>query len=192
MNWTLFSWKSSLQKLNLRADVCFFGDSITRGGDFQNCFPSKTVCNFGISGDTLAGMLKRVDMISLVSPQYIFVMAGINDLLSGRAEKTCVEGYCRLLDTIRSQNPKATLYVQSVLPINPEKCQKRFDTKKIVQFNVALAALCKEKDITYIDVHALYEENGCLPSEQTKDGLHLYPHAYTPWMNKIRSYIDKG
>ena len=192
INWTLFSWKSSLEKLNLKADICFFGDSITRGGDFQNCFPDKVVCNLGISGDNLSGMLERVDMIRFVSPKEIYLMAGINDLLAGNTSKVCIDKYHDLIKAICSQNPQARLFVQSVLPINNEKCKKNMSAQLIRDFNKSLEKICKEESVEYIDVFSLYEKDGKLPEEYTVDGLHLYPQAYSIWMNKLQSYIKKG
>jgi len=38
INWTLESWRSSLKAMDMDADVVFFGDSITRGGQWAEVF----------------------------------------------------------------------------------------------------------------------------------------------------------
>ena len=62
----------------------------------------------------------------------------------------------------------------------------------IRDFNKSLEKICKEESVDYIDVFSLYEKDGKLPEEYTVDGLHLYPQAYSIWMNKLQSYIKKG
>lgn len=73
-HWALFSWNSCLKNLNIHADIAFFGDSLTRGGDFQNYFKDLKTVNLGFSGDTLRGMSDRIDMLKSVMPKKIFFM----------------------------------------------------------------------------------------------------------------------
>ncbi len=188
-NWTLFSWKSSLINLNLTTDVCFFGDSITRGAKFQDYFKDKRICNLGITGDTISGMTGRTDMVASVHPKKVFVMAGINDLISGKNPEQCVENYRFLLQGLQKDVPEAEIYVQSVLPINPEKYGKKIDLLRIVRFNDMLSAMSNECNVVFIDVYSEYEKNDKMPEELTVDGIHLRENAYEYWAKKIDSLV---
>ena len=134
INWTAFSWDSCLKKLEYKADVVFFGDSIVRGGDFHKAFPDKKIVNLGCSGDTLSGMSNRISMIEAVSPEKIFFLGGINGLTDYNLAN-CVKKYTALLEQMKKTNPNAKIHVHSLLPIAKEKeksiCKKLLNhTKK--------------------------------------------------------------
>lgn len=74
----LLNLGQTAKKINIDADVVFFGNSITKGSDFQQSFPDKTIVNLGYSGDGFPHMLDRIEQVRCVSPNKVFVMAGIN------------------------------------------------------------------------------------------------------------------
>lgn len=47
---TLSGWRRSLMQLDCDADIAFFGDTITIGGNWQEWFPEKKVINLGVPG----------------------------------------------------------------------------------------------------------------------------------------------
>lgn len=189
-NWTLFSWKSFLSKLDLKVDVCFFGDSITRGGNFHKFFKNKKVCNLGISGDGLVGMNGRVDMIASVCPEYVFVMAGINDICSRRKPEKCIALYRLLIEKIRDQLPDTRIFVQSILPINTRMRKSLVKNDAIAYYNGLLVTMCDELNIEYVDLYSVYALNGELPEEYTVDGLHIKEEFYCLWYDKIKIYLE--
>ena len=82
--WAVKSWESCLQKLTIDVDVAFFGDSITRGGDFQDYFNDVKCINLGYSGDSLTGMRNRIGMLSAVSPEKILLWVELTDYKGGQ------------------------------------------------------------------------------------------------------------
>ena len=40
------------------------------------CVPSKVVCNLGLRGDTVQRMIQRVEQVSMMEPESVFLMAG--------------------------------------------------------------------------------------------------------------------
>ena len=189
MNWTAFSWDSCLQKLEYKADVVFFGDSIIRGGDFHKAFPHQKIVNLGCSGDTLPGMCNRLSMIQAVAPKKVFVMGGINGLTDYNLSN-CVKNYARLLEQLKCTSPNARIYVHSILPITKEKEKQICKNTTIQQFNHKIYALAEEKGAVYIDLYPCYEKDGQLNPELSKDGLHLHPEAYEQWMQVIAPYME--
>ena len=186
--WAVKSWESCLQKLDIDVDVAFFGDSITRGGDFQDYFTNVKCINLGYSGDSLTGMQNRIGMLSAVSPEKTFIMGGINGL-QGRPINLSIEEYESLLTCIQKELPYSEIYVQSILPVNSSLNEN--SNEKIRETNVQLEQLCNKMNIKYIDLYEKYDQNGeGLPKEWTKDGIHLQDSAYIYWYDEISKYIE--
>ena len=187
-NWAVDGWNNTLRKLDYDADIVFFGDSITRGSDFRKTFPNTKIINLGYSGDTLEGMIDRVDGVASVEPEQVFVMGGINDLTDKNIEE-CILMYEELLDEMIGTLPKTKVFVQSVLPISAEKEKTYCQNSTIVLFNERLKAIANERGMVYVDLYSLYEKGGEMDSKLTRDGIHLYSEAYKCWADAISPFI---
>lgn len=187
-NWAIFSWESCLNQLDYDADIVFFGNSITRGGDFQNSFKGKKIVNLGYSGDTINGMTQRINMVKNVSPEKIFVMIGINDLNNYNFE-ICVKQYSTLLKTIHEAVPDSEIYVQSVLPVHGKK-EKTCSNSTIEKFNKELEKLSAKYDMTYIDLFSVFIEKNEPKTMLYKDDVHINTKGYEIWAETIREYIE--
>ena len=181
------SWNSCIRKLNIKADIVFFGNSITEGGEFQDFFPDKKVVVLGYIGEDTKGMLRRVEAITSVNPKKIFLMAGINGLKKQKLEDFS-KWYELLVDSIQVTNPQAKIYIQSILPITKEStfC----DNNKINEANMLLKELSRSKNIVFIDLHSKFNVNNSLKEELTFDGVHIKKEAYLIWVQEIRKYIN--
>lgn len=189
MNWTAFSWESSLRQSGYKADVCFFGDSLIRGGEFQKAFPHTTIVNFGCSGDTICNMRGRLTMIQAVEPRSVFLMAGINGLTNWNVAR-CVKQYKLLISELQDIVPNAQIYLHSVLPISKRYEKRICKNETILRFNQEIEAIAREKGITFINLHPLYSCNGELDPAFTVEGLHLRSEAYQPWIQEISPYLQ--
>jgi acyl-CoA thioesterase-1 len=107
--------------------IVFFGDSLTAGYGLTDpaidAYPARIqekidaahldwrVVNAGLSGETSAGGLRRVDWI-LRQPVDIFVLAlGANDGLRGVDPAVTRSNLQQILDKVRAKNPKTRLVV---------------------------------------------------------------------------------
>lgn len=187
-DWTLESWKSSLDAMDVDVDVVFFGDSITRGGAWAEAFPDVRIVNLGISGDTIRGMTSRVNMIESVNPEKVFILGGINSLTDSNSDEI-LKQYKQMIEAIREAVPNAELYIQSILPISKAKEKECADNDVIEAFNVGLEKIADEFGATYIDIYSLYVLNGSMNIDYTKDGIHLKPEAYDGWYEAIKEYM---
>lgn len=181
------SWNNCIEKLDMEADVVFFGDSETAGGDWQKAFPDVKSINLGYIGEDVKGMLRRVDAIKAVKPKKVFLMAGINGLQQ-QSLSDFEYWYAALVDSICSAVPDAELYIESILPVTSysDYC----DNEKIREANAILQRLAEERDIQYIDVYSAYAQDGVLPDDMSYDGLHLTEEEYSLWYEAIRKSID--
>src|SRR5215468_11507810 len=65
------------------ADAVMLGDSHIEGIDWRELFPDVKILNRGISGDTSAGVLNRLDEVIGRHPKIVVLMIGANDLQMG-------------------------------------------------------------------------------------------------------------
>lgn len=187
-NWAVFSWESCLDKLEYDADIVFLGDSLTRGGDFQEFFNDKKIVNLGYSGDTVSGMLNRISMIKSTTPEKVFIMGGINSLTKRNIDLEISE-YEKIIITLQEICPETTIYIQSVLPTSNEKETSLRDNETIDSFNLKLQKLCKKYNLQYIDLFSVFLKNGELNSDLSSDGIHINSKGYDIWYKSIQEFI---
>lgn len=187
-DWTLESWKHSLAGLNFDSDIVFFGDSLTSNGDWQLYFPEYNIVNLGLIGDNIQGMNSRIDMIEEVSPEKIFIMAGINSL-ANKNYKECLQDYEKMISDIQNLLPESSLYIQSVLPVSNEKENQYITNLNIDDFNHELKILAEKNEIIFIDMSRFFKEDCELKQTLTVDGIHINEDGYNVWSSCISQYV---
>jgi len=170
-----------------QADVVFLGDSITHAGLWDEYFPDHVVANRGVSGDQTHHVLMRLDDVVRLRPAKLFLMIGVNDLNAGRPVPEVVANLDRILDRLATDLPETDLFVQGVLPVaapyEPTNPRAR-------EVNEHLAAACRERGCTYLDVGSLFTaSDGTLAADASNDGLHLVGTAYAEWSAFLRPYV---
>ncbi len=179
-----------LNKMRYDSDIVFFGDSITRGSDFQEYFPNVRIVNLGYSGDDLVRSLRRINQIKALMPEKIFLLIGINGL-GTKSDIDFKSEYMTLVDSIIQCMPSSELYLQSILPVNEFKKDKSVaNNQKISNANQIIQGISKEKGLIYIDLFSLFSHTGGLPDSLTVDGVHLLPSAYQIWAREISGYVE--
>lgn len=184
------AWNNMIEKGDITAEIVFFGDSITKNGDFKEYFPDKDIINIGLGGETLSGAIKRTAMIQSLHPEKVFIMSGVNSLRDYNLHE-CIEDYRQLLDQIISENPESSIYVQSVLPmVSWMQDYLPCSLKTIKAFNRAISDLAEERNLTFINLYKLYEKNGQIDPELSEDGVHpKITHGYDAWAEAIEPFI---
>ena len=187
----LEGWSNCLSKQHAKTDVVFYGNSITFESDFQVLFPQAHVCNLGCNRDNLDDMIHRSFIIRSVTPQKVFLLGGINSILDISLDMF-EKKYKVLVDTIMVQNPSAQLYLQSLLPVNIEMeigARYKGYQDKIKKANRIIKMISQNKGCQYVDLYSAYQVNDSMPQKYTRDGLHLYPEAYSVWAQSIYPYL---
>lgn len=186
--WARVGWTNTIEKLHSDFDIAFFGNSITRGSDFQLYFADKKIINLGYSGDNILGMIKRVPMIQKSNAKKVFIMAGTNDLVHVSLDEY-EKRYSRLISEIQDSIPEIKIYIESVLPSN-HQMGNYAPNAKVREANKIAELLASQYNCTYIDLYSLYaNEQDELPKEKTRDGVHLFPQCYDKWAEAIQSYV---
>ncbi len=64
-----------------------------------------------------------------------------------------IKKYGALIDTVKTHNPGAIVYIQSILPVSEQEQESGYlKNDEIKRYNQALLALAEEKEVYYIDV----------------------------------------
>jgi lysophospholipase L1-like esterase len=167
--------------------VVLLGDSITEYGLWQEWFSGLPVLNRGISGETSADLLRRLDS-AIHEPAAVFLLIGTNDLSAGISLADIVRNVRALLEEIERRAPGTPVVVQSVMP---RTARFRDDIRLL---NDAYRALvdAAPAHVQYLDLWpALADEQGLLRSAFTEDGLHLGGAGYAAWVDVLRPHVQK-
>lgn len=192
------------------SDAVFIGDSRTdglrlysgiRGADF---LAYKSLMIFHVVGNDkvdrkavpLNGVGDKKTVLEwLDEKQYakVYLMFGVNELGYGD-DAAFTDAFSRTVDEIRARQPEAVVYIQSLVPIEPEKAYKTnpaawLNNDNVARYNELLRQVCADKGVVYVDVAAaLTDETGVLPPEGTTDGIHFTRSWYEKWYACLKTH----
>jgi lysophospholipase L1-like esterase len=188
--------KSLFEQLpNSENEIIFLGNSITDGCNWAELLQDPRIKNRGISGDVTDGVLDRLREVTESKPKKIFLMIGINDLARGRSVDYVLNNIKRIIKAIQDQSPGTELFIQSVLPVNPDftvfpdHVNKSHEVKEV---NQGLIKICAHYELQYIDIYShLTDKEQKLSADYTNDGLHLTGAGYIVWGNILKKYLKE-
>lgn len=175
----------------LFSTTLFIGDSRTVGLSEYAGLPATFFADVGMTvysafdkEISVAGVGKVTlsDLLSQQKFDRIHLMLGINEL--GYDMDATVKQYASVLEQIGVLQPDATIYLGANLHVDAARSQSDaiFNNTRINQFNQQVAAMADGKDVIYLDVNPLFDdESGCLRSDLTGDGTHVYGSSYVTW-----------
>ncbi len=174
------------------------GDSLSLWFPSELLPDNKTWLNQGISGEKTAGLLKRLNLFDKTTPQSIFLMIGINDLIAGVNDETILDNQRQILNYLRKNHPKAQIVVQSILPHQGEEATWEGKEKllaipnsRIRNLNQQLRTIAAKEDVKYLNLYPLFaDKQGNLKSNFTTDGLHLNPNGYLVWSSALQLTVN--
>ena len=180
--------------------IIFFGDSITAGYGLstEQAFPALIqqkldsgqmayqVMNAGLSGETSAGGLGRIDWILKTKPDIFILELGGNDGLRGLSLDETEKNLTAMIQKVRGRNPDVVLFVAG-MQIPPNLGQEY--TERFRSLFAKVAEANKTELIPF-----LLENVGGEPELNLADGIHpnVKGHqivAETVW-DKLKKHID--
>ncbi len=196
--------KSETQKNKIdykKENIVFLGDSITDWYPFEGLYEDNIpIVNSGKAGYRTFELLPELEeLVYQYNPTKVFILIGTNDLNTHSGKKQLVKNIEKMIKRIKKHRPKCKIYVQSIYPVNKtenkkidaDKVNKR-ENKDIKEVNKKIKKLCKQYDITYINVHKhLLDEEGNLALKYTKDGLHLNDLGYLKVTKVLTPYVEE-
>lgn len=184
-------------------DAIMVGDSLTEGIKLYSVMKNATVIsNVGINLSTIktkevisheGGKITIPEAMKLYpNASKIYIMLGANGI-SWMSKTTFIKLYGEFIDIVKEQHPNATIYIQSVLPINEALFKEHYGqdltNKKIDSYNAALEDLCEEKEVYYLNVaECLKDSSGGMSSKKTSDGMHIGKKSYQRWFEYLKTH----
>ncbi|MBD2482457.1 G-D-S-L family lipolytic protein [Planktothrix sp. FACHB-1365] len=174
------------------------GDSLSLWFPSELLPPEQTWLNQGISGETSAGLLKRIKLFDITQPDIIFVMIGINDLIRGVDDTTLLNNYREIIRDLRWVHPDTQIVVQSILPHSGKQSSwegrdrlLKISNARIRNLNQSLKLIAEEEGAYYFNLHFLFTDaDGNLRPELSTDGLHLSQQGYLVWSSALKLYTQ--
>lgn len=164
------------------AEVVMIGDSLTERPDWRAIFPTVSIANRGIAGDTVAGVLSRMDQITATKARKAFIMLGVNELQESEPS-TVIVPYIDLVTGLR--NSGMAVFVQSTLMTRVPSLNA-----KITALNAQLRQICDaDRLCTYIDLNQRIAPDGVLRPEFAIDSIHINANGYAVWRDVIAPSI---
>lgn len=168
--------------------IIFLGNSITQIGDWKKLLNDSTVINRGIAGDITFGVMKRLDDVIKRQPSKLFLLIGINDIGKDIPDAVIAENIRKIIVRMQAESPSTIIYVQSILPLNPEvpNFPQHYDKQEhVLNTNKLIKKVTEDTHCTYVNIHDLFtDKEGRLDAKYTMDGLHLTPAGggYNIWI----------
>jgi acyl-CoA thioesterase-1 len=161
-----------------RARILFLGTSLTAGLglDPDSAYPQRLqqvmaaagldyeVVNAGVSGETSAGLLQRLDWVLQQPASVIFVETGANDGLRGQSVEATRRTIGQVLDRIHRDRPQARVVLAQM------EAPPNFGRDYTTAFHAMFPALAKEKRVTLLPF--LLEGVAGDPRLNQADGIH--------------------
>jgi lysophospholipase L1-like esterase len=175
---------------NTPAEIVFAGDSLIGDGYWAEYYSE--IHNRGIGGETVQGMLGRIDEILESKPRKIFLLLGTNDFAMDVPLAQYLRNYRALLERIRKDSPETTVHVIGILPINTTFPTVPAQTNaELAEANEQLKKLVAEfPGVKFLDLSpGLVDQKGELRREFSKDGLHLNSDGYLAIREPLARFV---
>ena len=185
-------------------DALFIGDSRTdglrlysgiQGADFY-CYKGLTI--FEVDERKIVEL--NGNSYSVVEalekgPQYakIYISLGVNEL-GYYNDDAYHQAFSEFLDTVKALQPNAIIYLENLVPVNPQKCAEYkqpsyVNNDRVAAYNAIYPQLATEHQVALLDVaSALSDENGILPADATADGVHFTKAWYQKWLAYLMNH----
>ena len=122
----------------------------------------------------------------------VFLMFGINEI-SWRSKEAFINRYMDIVEAIRKKQPKAKIYIQSMLYVTQSKSSKDkiFNNKNVISLNKKIEKMAKDSGLKYIDINkVLCDGKRYLPNDASTDGIHLNAKYCNKWKKSLLNYFN--
>jgi len=185
-------------------DAAFVGDSRTDGFMlYSGIACGKNLTSNGLSIFRLAD--KKVltieneeytllEALALEEYRKVYLSLGINEL-GIYQDDHFYESYCDAIDQIRRLQPRAVIYIQGLIPLNEQQIVEANGNKfnltneHLRVYNDLMRQAAEEKQVVYLDLYTEFvDENGGLPAESSRDGVHLKKESCQQWLEYLKTH----
>jgi lysophospholipase L1-like esterase len=171
-------------------DILFLGHSLVEFYDWQRPFPAHRVANLGVAGESVEGLLARIDQVTSQYPaaDLILLMTGLNNIAM---EDFAFCGiYRQILEKLAHAYPTARICMHSILPVRLEF----ISNQSIREVNSSLQNLAAATGVEFLDLYPLFLDAAGRPVAAyfTDDGVHLSDIGYEVWASVLKKTVASG
>jgi|GEM_PF-6564797 len=184
-------------------DAAFVGDSRTDGFlIYSGIGRGKNLTSNGLSifqlkekkALTIEGK-KYTLLEALALEQYskVYLSLGVNEL-GYYDDEGFYLSYCQAIDAIRAVQPEAVIYIQNLIPLNEgmiaQTTGRTYLTNAHLRvYNELIQKVAEEKQVVLLDLYSSFvNEDGELPAEGSKDGVHLSKAYCQQWLAYLQTH----
>ena len=180
-------------------NIAFLGDSRTQGfqlysglktGTYYTAVGATVESVFTKKVETESGKMPLLDAMAKQDFDKIYVMLGVNEL-GWNGTEIYHNQYAKLIDRLRQDHPDSEIVLQTLIPVSAKQEAKKsyVNNTRIAAYNEVIRQLAEEKQCPYVDVaSAMTDEQGCLRSDWTSDGVHLNTKGCKAWLEYLRTH----
>ncbi len=168
-------------------NILFIGHSLIEFFDWQERFPAHKVVNLGVAGETVEGLLARVDTIINKHPSadLVVIMTGLNNIAMDdfRFVRPCG----KIIEKLSVAYPSARIVLTSILPTALEFIAN----ESIRAVNASMRDLAADLGIEFMDIYDLFVDGDgkTLSGLLLDDGVHLSNKGYAAWSEALERTI---
>ena len=145
------------------------------------------------SGDLTTSVLlnNMKTAIYQYNPSIVIIEVGLFDIHNNLSMDEYINNLDKIVTLIKTNRPYATIYIESIYPINPTV--EGFDSKYfgdnvtnaiIKQYNSSILSYTKKNNIEYLDMYSVLDSRDVLDKDYTDNGYTLNKNGYQQ-VNKI-------
>ena len=184
-------------------DAAFVGDSRTDGFMiYSGIGTGKNLTSNGLSifklGEKKALTIngeKYTLLEALALEQYgkVYLSLGVNEL-GYFNDQGFYDSYCSAIDEIRTLQPNAVIYIQGLIPLNEDVIAQTggrdyLTNEHLRVYNDLMKKAAEEKQVVFLDLYSEFvDENGELPADASKDGIHLSKAYCQKWLAYLQTH----
>ena len=164
--------------------IAMLGNSLTAYADWNELLGRNDVQNFGVADFSVKQLSWLLAQWVIPSkPRFCFINGGQEDIMLGVPLERMAEDYSMILDSLQHNGIKPV--VQSTL-MRWEDAEANRQTEKI---NQLLTAICRERNIDFINLNTVLSGKNGLKPQYTTDGMHLNSKGYELWSIIVKDYL---
>ncbi|TFK61438.1 SGNH hydrolase [Pluteus cervinus] len=146
-------------------------------------------------GGILATNIADQDLLPLwlnaTRPDIVMMHLGTNDIWSNKATDVILTAFSKMVDQMRTSNPKMRILVAQILPMNPSNCGEC--DLRVQALNAALPAWAISKYTTESPIRVVDQYTGFDTTTDTDDGVHPNgngtPKLAAKWLGPLEGAI---
>ena len=121
----------------------------------------------------------------------VYLSLGVNEL-GYYNDEGFYQAYCDAIDAIRACQPDAVIYIQGLIPLNESVVAASggpsyLTNEHLRVYNGLMQKAAEEKQVVFLDLYSEFaNENGELPEEASKDGVHLKSDYCKQWLEYLK------